>query len=149
MAKETWSKIATLCVVAEIIFSSGAMAQGFPKHRQAGDAPPLPATATKLSASDTKKMLDGKTFTYTVFTEYIIYTGTITFNFSTGLADGEYLADQPPPALSGQYEARIWLDGDKMCLRHNGKQQCGGVYSDASGIYRMDDSSGKVAEIYR
>jgi hypothetical protein len=149
LAKEITSKLAALCITLSLTIVSGAAAQEVPKHRQAGDGPPLPQTAKKLSASETLALLDGKKFEYTVFTEYILYKGTITFNFSTGLATGEYVADLPPPTLSGQYEAKIWLDRDNMCLRHNSKQQCGGIFSDVSGIFRMDDSTGKVAEIYR
>jgi hypothetical protein len=126
-----------------------AVAQEPPKHRHAGDAPPLPTTARKLGKSEVLALMDGKKFAYTSFDEYLIYRGTLTFDFDKGEAVGDFTAEQPPPAITGESEVRISLDGDNLCVRHEGTKECGGVYADPDGIYRVDDATGKVAQIYQ
>jgi hypothetical protein len=101
----------------------------------AASAPPLPASAKKLSAAQIVKLYDGKTFAFTTYTGFGVATGTVTYDFKTMTNSGNYQLG----FHHGEIDGKIRIDGDHFCHKvRMDSEHCDFVYVSGKTIFDVD-----------
>jgi hypothetical protein len=101
----------------------------------AAEAPPLPASAKKLTAAQITKLYDGQTFSFTSYTRFGVATGTVTYDFRSNSSHGTYQLGWHHGTIDGQ----IHMDGDKFCYKVGmDREHCDFMYRAGKSVYDVE-----------
>lgn len=120
---------ATAIAAATMLFSITAAA--------AGEAPALPAGATKLDAAGIAKLYQGSRATFNNYTNKESLTGEIWYDLKGGKMWGSYLWDGKD---HGVFTGKIKAKGDQYCYKADTDKKfiCADVYRDGDTYYETD-----------
>jgi hypothetical protein len=101
----------------------------------AEQAPQLPASAKKLTATEIVELYDGQTYSYTSYTRFGVATGIVTYDLRNNKSHGTYKLGWHHGAIDG----RIRMDGDRFCYKVGiDREHCDFVYVDGDSVYDVD-----------